>query len=107
MKKVIIVSVLIFYIICSTYFDSSESLTARVFKVEYGYGYSIFSKEGILIKQEFIPVLQEKKPFCSKNDAKNIADLVLEKLLNKKNPAITLIELEKLQIDINCVDLHK
>ncbi len=107
MKKIVIFTVFIGCIIfCTNCTDLPKPLTVTVFKIENGFGYSINRNDKILIKQAYIPTLQENKTFCTRSDAQKTADLVVDKLLNKKSPAITINELEMLQIDFKCLDLR-
>jgi hypothetical protein len=75
--------------------------TVEVFKVKNGWGYSIFEKKKLIIKQDFIPSINYKTPFKTKNDAETIGLLVIEKLNQHKIPSITQQELQnKLSLNI-------
>jgi hypothetical protein len=65
---------------------------------ESGWGYSIKCGEKIVIKQDIIPAIQQSVPFHSENDAKKTANLVIHKLNLKKIPAISVNELDSLQV---------
>jgi len=56
----------------------------------------------LLIKQEYIPEIQLNKTFCTEHDAEKVAHLVCEKLYKKESPKITLENLNKLNINLNC-----
>lgn len=71
-----------------------------------GYGYTISLNEKVIIKQDYIPYIQDKISFCTAEDAQKIAVIVQKKLLNRENPSVTLIELEQQSIILNCLDLH-
>ncbi|MDO5969418.1 DUF4907 domain-containing protein [Flavivirga aquimarina] len=73
-----------------------------IYKIKTGFGYSISYNNKLLIKQENIPAIQNNQPFCSFNDAQKVSDLVKEKLEKKETPKISLIELKKLKIQLNC-----
>lgn len=73
-----------------------------VYKTTIGFGYSISYNDKLLIKQERIPAIQSNQPFCNTNDAQKVADLVKEKLKKKENPKISLAEIKKLNIQLNC-----
>ncbi|MFI1773234.1 DUF4907 domain-containing protein [Thalassobellus citreus] len=72
-----------------------------VYEANSGYGYSITYKEKLLIKQDYIPVIQNVQPFYSYNDALKVGGLVKEKLKNKENPKVSLIDLKQLKIKLN------
>lgn len=76
----------------------------QVYQVENGYGYSIQYHQKTLIKQDFIPVIQKNQSFCNYEDAQKVATLVVEKLVKKQNPRISLQELKNLNIQINCIN---
>lgn len=71
-----------------------------------GYGYTISLNEKVIIKQDYIPYIQDKISFCTTEDAQKIAVVVQKKLLKRENPSVTLIELEQQSIILNCLDLH-
>lgn len=70
----------------------------EVIAVENGYGYQIVYGSTVIVRQEFIPVIQGRKPFASAREAKEVANLVKNKLVNNENPGISIMELEALQI---------
>ncbi|ADV50750.1 hypothetical protein Celal_3486 [Cellulophaga algicola DSM 14237] len=82
------------------YMDSKPILDSEVFTVEGGFGYQIQAEDKIIIKQEYIPAIQGAVPFNTKNDAWLVSNLVINKLLNKENPVVTLNDLENLNIKV-------
>lgn len=86
--------------------NSNKTLDITIFEVENGFGYAISSNAKTIIRQEQIPGIQETKPFCTKHEAKKTANLVRHKILKQENPRITLEELNTLEINYNCLDLH-
>lgn len=86
--------------------SNSNLITITINKVKGGYGYVLSSNHKVLVKQKYIPAIQEKKVFCNVEDAKKVASLVKHKITTKKNPTISLEELKNLNINFNCVDLH-
>ena len=66
-----------------------------------GWGYEIHNSGIILVKQEIIPVVPGKQYFKTKNDAKKIGVLVLNKLKINEKPIITLKDLEEMDIVYN------
>lgn len=67
-----------------------------------GYGYLIKSGQKILIKQDFIPTLSGELHFCTKEDAKKVASLVKNKILQHQSPSITSLEIKHMEIKTNC-----
>jgi len=81
----------------------SSNLHVQIFSSEAGYGYKILSEEKILIQQDYIPVLENKQPFCNWEQAHRVAIFVQQKLQNGLSPAISLSELKELNIEFNCI----
>lgn len=105
---IVVMGLLTYFISTSTHSKISESnaITITVNKVKDGYGYTLMSNNKVLIKQEYIPAIQEKKAFCNVEDAKKVANIVKRKITRKKNPTVSLDDLKKLNINFNCVGLH-
>ncbi|WP_372755223.1 DUF4907 domain-containing protein [Mariniflexile sp.] len=98
-------TVLVFYIVTETSFGSKPvPFETTVFETGSGYGYSISYKNKLLIKQDYIPTIQNNQSFCSYHDAKTVANLVTEKLIIRVNPRVSLSELQQLGIKLNCVN---
>lgn len=95
-------------IIIAVFFQTNKSFSsdynANIYSVNSGFGYEITTHNKILIKQDFIPVIQNKIPFCSEADAQKIANLVIDKLENKESPRITKKELKDNNIVLNCLN---
>ena len=87
--------------------SAKNDLNAQIFRSETGYGYKIIDHEKTLIKQEYIPAIPNKTVFCSKKDAEKIANLVIEKITLKLNPAISLEELKNTGIALDCTSQAK
>jgi hypothetical protein len=85
---------------CSTHKDAD--IRGEVYKSDNGYGYYIFAKNKLLVKQDFIPALQGEKKFCDSTDAAKVSRLVIHKINSKKMPAITIKELDSLNIKTKC-----
>jgi len=82
-------------------FDTTKSkipLHSEIYKVGDGYGYQIELEDRVLIKQEYIPILEGKRPFTTAEDAERTANKVISKLLKKESPILTISELKELQI---------
>jgi len=66
----------------------------KTFQIEQGWGYSIFEKEKLIIRQQYIPSIGSQKHFKSEKDAFTIATLVIEKLKHHRIPSITSEEIK-------------
>tara|TARA_R110001583_G_scaffold22784_3_gene85036 strand:+ start:6489 stop:6827 length:339 start_codon:yes stop_codon:yes gene_type:complete len=101
----ILSAILIFFIVTKTTFNNNtEPFKAAIYQTNTGFGYSISYNDILLIKQDYIPTIQNNQSFCSYQDAQNVANLVLEKLYKKVNPKISLLELKQLGIQLNCIN---
>ncbi len=80
-------------------------INISIHEVDNGYGYSISSKNKVIIRQNFIPVLETKQAFSSISDAQSVANLVKNRIESNKNPKITKKDLDLLEISIGCVKL--
>lgn len=78
-------------------FNTSLELVVR--ETSFGWSYDIYKNKKIIVQQDIIPVVPGKQYFKTKQDAKKIGLLVLNKLKSNKSPIITLEELE--ESDIN------
>lgn len=74
-----------------------------VHETSRGFGYSITYNEKMLIKQDYIPAIQDVQSFCSSEDALKVATFVKEKLNKRENPKVTLIDLKQFRIKLNCL----
>ncbi|CAH8284031.1 uncharacterized protein DUF4907 [Mariniflexile fucanivorans] len=97
----ILSAILVFVIISKTKTDTFET---EVYKTETGYGYSISFRNTLLIKQDYIPAIQNNVSFYTEEDAQKVANLVKEKLGKKMNPKISLLELKQLGITLNGIN---
>lgn len=77
-----------------------ESLKIESFKTTSGWGYSIASKDRVLIKQSIIPVINETKSFATEEDALKLGNLVVEKLNKDLSPTVTKNDLILLKIKL-------
>ncbi len=79
----------------------SHSVSFKVFQVdEKGWGYEVYIDSNRFIYQDVIPGVSGIVRFKSKDDAFKCGKLVTDKLINKKNPAISDSELDSLEITI-------
>lgn len=72
----------------------------EVIKVGNGYGYQIFYGDRLLIQQECIPVLRGNVPFQRPEDATSVAGLVVEKIMEKQSPELSLEDIKALDVVI-------
>lgn len=73
---------------------STNDYKLETFKVDSGWGYTIYVKDKVFIKQDIIPGIPIKKPFATKKDAVIVGELMIEKLKSKKIPSISYKELQ-------------
>lgn len=81
-------------------FEERVPLNSEIFTVGHGFGYRILSDKRILIQQGSIPALQGSISFSSAGDAEKTADMVIEKLLKREDPRISVADLEAMKIEI-------
>ncbi|MBO9151036.1 DUF4907 domain-containing protein [Chitinophaga sp. GCM10012297] len=67
-------------------------------KTVNGWAYRITHKGKPLIYQENIPAIPGLHPFKSRNDAQRTGELVLNKLENHAHPALSIREIDSLQL---------
>ena len=83
--------------------EVKKEYTARVFEIDLNkYGYEISKNNNILIRQTVIPGMHGNHNFSRKQDAKKVADLVINKLDNGISPpSITGEEIDSLDLQLN------
>ena len=104
MRLILVYILFIFISSCSL--KNQDRFETKVHKTITGYGYTINLNGKVIIKQDYIPYVQDKISFCTTKDAQKIADIVKKKLIKNENPSISLIELEQQGITLNCLDLY-
>ena len=104
MKKmvILIIAISIVSMLIIKYEKTSNETKTVVYQIDNGFGYSIFYKQNILIKQDFIPAIQKQMAFCSKEDALLVAEIVKEKIKNNLSPSISLQDIRDHNIQTNC-----
>ena len=90
----------------SLFIKNDDPITTSTHKINTGYGYTLSIDNKIVIKQDFIPSIQNIQPFCTSDEAQKVANLVKDKLIKKEHPSVKLCELEQLNIHFNCIDLY-
>ncbi len=78
--------------------QNKPELKAITFKTESGWGYRIVYRHKVIIQQENIPAITGNQSFSSENEAKRTAELVVNKLMNKQLPYISVRELDSLKV---------
>jgi Domain of unknown function (DUF4907) len=63
-----------------------------------GWGYEILTDGKVYIKQVYIPAIQGKRSFRSKEEALLVGNKVLDKIEHKQMPVISLDELKEMHI---------
>ncbi len=76
-----------------------DSLTYKVYKVDGGWGYDVLINGKVYIHQPFIPAVQGGFPFRTREDARKVAILVIEKLMTRRGmPRVKVEELQELGV---------
>jgi hypothetical protein len=70
-------------------------VTAQVMQLDGGWGYKIEVNHRLYIYQDEIPCLPGKHLFPTRQSAMAVAQMVREKLIQGKSPAVTRAELEQ------------
>ena len=76
----------------------SVNISASSFKINEGWGYSIFLNGKLYIKQTIIPVIEGNKNFDTEADANKCAELVVAKLKAHHKPTLVLDDLKNIGI---------
>jgi len=75
---------------------AAEALTYKVYPVEEGWGYDIYSGEKKIIHQPFIPAIQGERAFPDEETATNTARFVVQKLIDEGTPSLTVEEVTRI-----------
>ena len=78
--------------------QSKIRLDVSSFQTEEGWGYQIMKGEKVFIYQPTIPGIPGNQPFVSEEEAMIVGRFVLEKIKNKQHPAISIQEIDSLNI---------
>lgn len=63
-----------------------------------GWGYQILKDTSVYINQPYIPAVPGHQTFKTEEEAMKAGRLVLKKIVKKQNPALTIHELDSLEI---------
>ena len=77
------------------YVDHKKNIDYEIFHGSSGWGYDILVDKKLIIHQACVPVLSEKKGFATEEYARAVAEVVVQKLKNNKQPTITYNELTR------------
>ncbi|CAL1520080.1 DUF4907 domain-containing protein [Chitinophaga sp. MM2321] len=100
----IVLAVLVFVAVKHRTVTPEKSSTAMVslavepFEINGGWGYKVVMDGHPYIYQDVIPGVPGNRVFHSKEDALRVGNAVMEKLVQRKMPAMTQAELVKMQI---------
>jgi len=73
-----------------------NEINYKTFNQTGGWGYDIIVNRKLLIHQEYIPAIAQKKEFSTEKQAAQAAQLVMSKLKNNKLPTLSLVEVEQI-----------
>ncbi|KAF2329447.1 DUF4907 domain-containing protein [Flavobacterium daemonense] len=93
-KNLLFILIVLQFVACS----KTEKFKIDSFKTKTGWGYTVSSKNKILIKQSIIPVISDTKSFSTENEALKTAELVASRLENDMPPTLTKNDLILLKI---------
>jgi hypothetical protein len=74
----------------------SQEIESRVYGINGGWGYEILVNKRLFIRQESVPVVQTLHPFATKEEAEQVARLVIEKLKSGHEPTLSKFDLEQI-----------
>jgi gentisate 1,2-dioxygenase len=69
---------------------------SRVYVVNGGWGYDILVDKKLFIRQESIPVLPTLQPFKTKEEAEQVAKLVMQKIESGQPPTLGKSDVEQM-----------
>jgi uncharacterized protein DUF4907 len=90
---VLAISIVIAIAIPFFYLGHKKNIDYKIIHTSSGWGYDILVDKKLIIHQECVPVLAEKKGFPTEESAKAVAKVVVQKLKNNEQPTITYDEL--------------
>jgi hypothetical protein len=79
----------------------TKRIEYNTFHTMKGWGYDILINNRLLIHQQYIPVIPEKRGFETEEVAKRAAGSVVEKLKNNKLPTLSYAEITQICRPIN------
>lgn len=109
-RYISVFAVIVFGVLLVSYVFYSNQQKTENFNTEFSlvvkeqgsfWFYEIYRKDTLIIRQEYIPVVEGMQKFKSKKDAEVLGNVVLQKLLKNEYPIITKDELINSDIEIN------
>lgn len=82
------------------FFTGRDETRLRTFRSEGGWGYTVTIRERMVIRQPFIPAIEGRKPFDTRNDARKAGKMVMQKISAGEIPSISAEELSEAGIGI-------
>ena len=73
-----------------------NEINYKIFRQSGGWGYDIVVNRKLVIHQEYIPVIAQKKEFPTEIQAREAAQLVVQKLKNNKLPTLSCAEINQI-----------
>lgn len=72
----------------------------KIIETNLGWGYEIYNKNNVFIRQENIPAIQGNKSFSSKQDAEKVGNFIMQQMIKSQKdlPAITVKQIDSLNI---------
>jgi len=80
---------------------TTKKIEYKTFHTANGWGYDILINTKLVIHQQYIPAMPEKKGFVTEEFAKRAAGSVVDKLKNNKLPTLSYAEITQLCKPIN------
>jgi hypothetical protein len=81
--------------------ENKSNIDYKTFHSGPGWGYDIVMNGKLIIHQEYIPAIAQKKEFATEKQAIKTAELVVARLRNNKLPTVSKTEVEKICQDNN------
>jgi serine protease inhibitor ecotin len=79
----------------------TKKIDYKTFHTTNGWGYDILINKKLVIHQQYIPAIPEKKGFDTEEFAKRAAGSVVDKLKNNKLPTLSYAEINQI-----CKPIH-
>jgi hypothetical protein len=73
-----------------------NKINYKTFRADSGWGYDVVVNGKLLIHQQYIPVVAQKKEFPTEQQAEEAAQLVVSKLKNNKLPTLSKAEVQQI-----------
>ena len=92
---VLAISIVVAVAIPFFYLGHKKNIDYKIFHASSGWGYDILVDKKLIIHQECVPVLAQKKGFATEESARAVAKVVVQRLKNNEQPTITYNELTR------------